>query len=215
VRRRNTLKILIVDDDALIRDGLKMILESEEGFTVTGTACNGQEAVKMCSETQPDIILMDIRMPVMDGVQATHHIKEQYKNIKILLLTTFKDSEYIRSAVKYGAEGYVLKSNSSESIIESIKTICQGNVVYGKEVAGLLSDLVDKERRLTCEELNITQKEFEMMESISKGLSNKEISEKLFMSEGTVRNNISTLLDKLDLRDRTQLAIFFIRKLER
>lgn len=209
------MKILIVDDDALIRDGLKMILESEEGFTVTGTASNGREAVKMCGDLQPDIILMDIRMPVMDGVQATHLIKEQFRNVKILLLTTFKDTEYIRSAVKYGAEGYVLKSNSSESIIEGIKAVCQGNVVYGKEVAGLLSDMVEKEKKLTCEELNITQKEFEIMEYISKGLSNKEISEKLFMSEGTLRNNISVLLDKLDLRDRTQLAIFFIRKLER
>ena len=209
------MRILIVDDDALIRDGLKMILECEEGFEVVGTASNGQEAVKLCRETLPDIVLMDIRMPLMDGVQATQNIKEQFRNIKVLLLTTFKDSEYIRSAVKYGAEGYVLKSNSSESIIESIKTICQGNVVFEKEVAGVISDMMGKEKKLSCEDLNVTPKEFELMELVSKGYSNKEISEKLFMSEGTVRNNISVLLDKLDLRDRTQLAIFFIRKLEK
>jgi DNA-binding NarL/FixJ family response regulator len=209
------LKILIVDDDALIRDGLKMILETEEGFTVAGTASNGQEAVRICSETQPDIVLMDIRMPVMDGVQATQLIKERFRNIKVLLLTTFKDTEYIRSAIKYGAEGYVLKSNSSASIIESIKTILQGNVVYEKEVAGMISDMMGKEKKLSAEELDITKREFEMMELISKGFSNREISEKLYMSEGTVRNYISTLLDKLDLRDKTQLAIFFIRKLEK
>ncbi len=209
------MRILIVDDDALIREGLKMILETEEGFTVAGTAPNGQEAVKICREVQPDIVLMDIRMPVMDGVQATQLIKEQFRNIKVLLLTTFKDSEYIRSAVKFGAEGYVLKSNSSESIIESIKAVCQGNVVYEKEVAGMISDMMGREKKLSPEGLNVTQKEYEIMELISKGLSNREIAEKLYMSEGTVRNNISVLLDKLNLRDRTQLAIFFIRRLEK
>lgn len=208
------MKLLIVDDDALIRDGLKMILEAEEGFTVAGTASNGQEALRMCQELQPEIVIMDIRMPVMDGVQATKLIKEQFWGIRILLLTTFKDTEYIRSAVKFGAEGYVLKSNSSDSIIESIRAVYRGNVVYGKEIAGLLSQLVENEKKLTCDELGITNKEYEIMELISSGLSNREISEKLFMSEGTIRNNISTLLDKLDLRDRTQLAIFFIRKLE-
>lgn len=209
------MKLLVVDDDSLIREGLKMILEAEEGFSVAGTASNGQEALKMCRELQPEIVIMDIRMPVMDGVQATKLIKEQFRDIRILLLTTFKDIEYIRSAVKFGAEGYVLKSDSSESIIESIRSVYSGNVVYGKEVAGLLSDLVEKDRKLTCEELNITQKEYEIMELVSNGLSNREISEKLFMSEGTVRNNISVLLDKLELRDRTQLAIFYIRKLEK
>lgn len=209
------MRILIVDDDTLIRDGLKIILETEEGFTVTGTASNGQEAVKACIETQPDVVVMDIRMPIMDGVQATRLIKEQFKNVKILLLTTFKDSEYIRCAVKYGAEGYVLKSNSTESIIESIKAICKGNVVYGKEVAGLISDMMGREKTLSHEKLGITPKEYEIMELISRGFCNKEISQKLFVSEGTLRNNISVLLSKLNLRDRTQLAVFFIREVER
>lgn len=208
------MRILIVDDDALIRDGLKMILENEEGFSVVGTASNGQEALNLCCKTQPDIILMDIRMPIMDGVQATKLIKEQYSSIKILLLTTFKDTEYIRSAVKNGAEGYILKSNSTESIIESIKTIDQGNVVYQREVAGVISDMMDKDQKLSVEELGLTQKEYEIMSLISQGLSNKEISQSLYISEGTIRNNISTILNKLNLRDRTQLAVFFIRKLE-
>lgn len=208
------MRILIVDDDTLVREGLKMILETEADFTVAGTAPNGQEAVRLCRELSPDVVLMDIRMPVMDGVEATRLIKQQNEKVKILLLTTFKDSEYIRSAINYGAEGYVLKSNTSESIIESIRAVYQGNVVFEKEIVGVISDMMGREKKLTPKELNITQKEYEIMELISKGLSNKEISEKLYMSEGTIRNNISTLLDKLELRDRTQLAIFFIRKLE-
>lgn len=208
------MRILIVDDDALIRDGIKMILEHEDDFEVVGTAANGKEAIDLCKETYPDIVLLDIRMPVMDGVEATKLIKELFNKVKVLLLTTFKDSEYIRSAIKYGAEGYVLKSSSSESIIESIRTISQGNVVYEKEVARLISEMVKKEQKVSFKDLKITQREYELMELISKGLSNKEIAEKLYMSEGTIRNNISALLDKLGFRDRTQLAIFFIRKLE-
>lgn len=203
-----------MDDDTLVREGLRMILESEEGFTIVGTASNGEEALKLCSLVQPEVVIMDIRMPVMDGVEATKLIKEKYKDIKILLLTTFKDVEYIRSAVMHGAEGYVLKSNSSENIIESIKTVYQGNVVFEKEIASRISNMMTKNKTLSMEELNITQKEYSIMELLSKGCSNKEISEKLYMSEGTARNNISALLDKLDLRDRTQLAIFFIRNLE-
>ncbi|MDW7675098.1 MAG: response regulator transcription factor [Bacillota bacterium] len=209
------MRILIVDDDALIRDGLKMILENEDGFEVVGSAVNGKDALNLCRVVHPDIVLMDIRMPVMDGVEATRYIKEHFSSIKVLLLTTFKDVEYIRNAIKYGAEGYVLKSNSSESIIEGIKAVFQGNVVYEKEVARLISGMMEKDEKISWTDLNITPKEYEIMDLVSKGMSNREISEKLYMSEGTIRNYISTLLDKLELRDRTQLAIFFIRKLEK
>lgn len=209
------MKVLIVDDDALIRDGLKILLELEEDIEVVGTAPNGYEAIKVCEKTQPDVVLMDIRMPVMDGVQATKQIKEQYKNIKVLMLTTFKDVEYIRSAVKCGAEGYILKSKPSESIIESLRTVYAGNVVFEKEVAGLLSEMVEaEENKKSLEDLNLTSKECDIMKLISLGLSNKEIAEKLYISEGTIRNYISGILVKLDLRDRTQLAIFYIRNIE-
>lgn len=214
MRRGKSLKVLIVDDDTLVREGLKMILEHEEGIEVVGVAADGKDALEKCRETYPDIILMDIRMPLMDGVEATRLIKEQFSKIKVLLLTTFKDSEYIRSAIKYGAEGYVLKSSSSESIIESIRTVYKGNVVYEKEIARAISDMVSSEKKISMKELNITQKEYDLMFLVSEGFSNKQIAEKLFMTEGTIRNNISTLLEKLGLRDRTQLAIFFIKKLE-
>lgn len=209
------MRVLIVDDDALIRDGLKIILENEEDFEVAGTASNGEEAVRLCKVTNPDVVLMDIRMPIMDGVEATRSIKQQFPSVKVLLLTTFKDIEYIRRAVKNGAEGYVLKSNSSESILESIRAVHKGNVVFEKEVAKIISDMMDKNNKISPVDLQITDREYKLMELVAEGLSNKEIAEKLYMSEGTIRNNISVLLDKLQLRDRTQLAIFYIRKLEK
>lgn len=209
------MKILIADDDALIRDGLKLILETVEDFEVAGTAANGLEAVKLCEASRPDVVLMDIRMPVMDGVQATQRIKAQFRDVKVLLLTTFKDTGYIRSAVKYGADGYILKSNPAESIIESIRAVARGNVVYEKEIASALSSLVAEEKKLTPEEANLTARELELMKLIADGNSNKEIAAVLYMSEGTVRNMTSGLLDKLNLRDRTQLAVYYIRKIEK
>lgn len=209
------MKILIVDDDALIRDGLKMILELEEDIEVIGTASNGEIAYDMCREVCPDIVLMDIRMPVIDGVKATKMIKKEYNDVKVLLLTTFKDSEYISNAVKCGAEGYILKSRSSESIIEIIRSVADGNVILDKEVASLLSEMVEDEgNTISYKDLDLTEREIEIIELVSRGMSNKEISEAVFISEGTVRNYISTILAKLDLRDRTQLAIFYLRNLE-
>ncbi len=205
------MKVLIADDDALIRDGLKIILELEKDMEVVGTAANGQDCISLCLEKSPDLVLMDIRMPVMDGVQAAKLIKEQFANIKILFLTTFKDTEYIISGIKYGAEGYVLKSSSPEVIIDSLRMIERGNVVYGKDIAAMLSDMVQNNRTITPEEVGISQKEFEIMRCICDGLSNKEIADKLYMGEGTVRNYISNILEKLQLRDRTQLAVFYMK----
>jgi DNA-binding NarL/FixJ family response regulator len=209
------MKILIVDDDALIRDGLAMILETEDDMEIVGTASNGQEAVNLCGKTQPDVVLMDIRMPVMDGVQATKNIKEQFRAVRVLLLTTFKDSDYIKSAINYGADGYVLKSCGADRLVDSIRAVYGGNVVLEKEIASALTKLMPKAEKLTPEELGITKKEYEIMELVGRGLSNKEIAAQLYISEGTLRNNISVLLEKLQLRDRTQLAIFYIRRLEK
>jgi DNA-binding NarL/FixJ family response regulator len=208
------MKILVADDDALIRDGLRLILETVEGFEVVGAAANGQEAVKLCAAVMPDVVLMDIRMPVLDGVQATRQIKEQFRDVKVLLLTTFKDTEYIRSAVKHGADGYILKSMPAEGIIESIRSVARGNVVYEKEIASALSGMMTQDKKPSPAEEEITARELEIMKLIAEGRSNKEIAASLFITEGTVRNATSALLDKLNLRDRTQLAIYYIRRLE-
>ncbi len=205
------MRVLLADDDALIRDGLKMILELEDDIEVIGTAANGQEAIAQCTEKLPDVVLMDIRMPIMDGVQATKLIKEQFGTVKVLFLTTFKDIEYIRSGVKYGAEGYVLKTSSSECIIDSLRMVVRGNVVYDKVIAEMLSDMVVNNKHISPKEVGITQKEYEIMKCICDGLSNKEIADTLFMGEGTVRNYISNILEKLQLRDRTQLAVFYMK----
>lgn len=206
-----SLKKLIADDDALIREGLKILLELEEGFEVIGTANNGQEAFEFCKTSKPDIVLMDIRMPVMDGVLGTGLIKKQFKDIKVVILTTFKDDEYIKEAVKSGAEGYILKNQPSDSIIESLKAVWKGNAVFEQEVAGALSSMLQYESRQSFESLNISQREYEILELVAEGLSNREIAKKLFLSEGTTRNYVTGLLDKFGLRDRTQLAVQFLK----
>lgn len=206
------MKVLIVDDDALIRDSLKIILDLEEDIEVVGCAKNGQEAFEFCKNNDVDVVLMDIRMPVCDGVLGTKMIKELNKSIKILILTTFMDDEYIYQALKNGAEGYILKNQSSDSIIESLRAVFKGNVVFEREVAKVLTRI--KPKKKSYDDYGLTEKEFQILKYIGEGLSNKEISQKLYLSEGTVRNYITTLLDKLNLRDRTQLAIFYIKNFE-
>lgn len=207
------MRILIVDDDALIRDSLSIILELEEDFEVVGTAKNGQEAFEMCKEKYPDIVLMDVRMPVLDGVLGTKLIKSSFSDIKIIILTTFKDDEYIKEAVKNGAEGYILKNQSSDSIVETIRTVEKGNAVFEKEIARTLSAMLKNVSYESKPVINteLTPRELDILKLIAEGLSNKEIAAKLYLSEGTVRNYVTNLLEKLELRDRTQLAIFYIK----
>lgn len=205
------MKVLIVDDDALIRDSLSMLLEMDSYFEVMGTASNGQEAYQACQKVQPDIILMDIRMPVMDGVLGTRLIKEHFPNIHIVILTTFKDDEYITEALKNGAAGYILKSQPADSIIESLKAVAKGNIVLEKNVAHTISAMLRKELQKPAGKYDLTEREKEVLELLGQGLSNKEIANKLYLSEGTVRNYVTTLLEKFNLRDRTQLAIFYLK----
>ena len=205
------MKVLIVDDDALIREGLKIILEIEKDIEVVGCARDGQEAVEMCGRLIPDIVLMDIRMPIMDGVLGTKQIKNQFKNIKVVILTTFKDDEYIKEAIKSGAEGYILKNQSSDSIIESLRAVNKGNNVFEREVAGTLSAMLKNEKKIDFGKLELSTRELEILKLVGEGFTNKEISDKLFLGEGTVRNYVTTLLEKLNFRDRTQLAIFYVK----
>jgi DNA-binding NarL/FixJ family response regulator len=205
------LKVLIVDDDTLIREGLKILLEIENDIEVIGTASNGKEALEACKISKPDIVLMDIRMPILDGVLGTKLIKEYSKEIKIVILTTFKDDEYIKQAIKNGAEGYVLKNQSSDSIIESLRIVEKGNAVYEKEVADTITSMLREGVKKNPSNFNISERHFEILKLIGEGLSNREIASTLFLSEGTVRNYVTELLEKLSLRDRTQLAIFYLK----
>jgi DNA-binding NarL/FixJ family response regulator len=205
------LKVLIVDDDALIRDGLKILIDLESDLDVVGTAINGIDALEKCKLFNPDIVLMDIRMPVLDGVLGTKLIKEYSRNIKVVILTTFKDDEYIKEALKNGASGYVLKNQSSDSIIECLRAVAKGNTVFESEIADTISSMLRSEIRKEPSTFNLSEREFDILKLIGEGLSNREISIKLFLSEGTVRNYVTELLEKLEFRDRTQLAIFYLK----
>ena len=204
------IKILIVDDEKLIRDGLKIILSTYDDIEVVGLCEDGYNALNFIRENPVDIILMDIRMPKCDGVLGTRLIKEEFEDIKILILTTFSDMEYIQEALKYGASGYLLKDSSYDLIYEGIKAAIKGNIVVHPEIADKLLSNISRDRE-NIEKIkihNLTDREITIIKEIAKGLSNKEIGEKLYLSEGTIKNNVSNILSKLHLRDRTQIAIF-------
>lgn len=203
------IKIIIVDDEKLIREGLKLMLLTYEDIEVVGTAANGYEALELCKNNIVDVVLMDIRMGLCDGVKGTRLIKEQFKKVKVLILTTFNDEEYIKEALSYGAFGYMLKDSSHEVIYNSIKSAHSGNMVIHPEAATKIIEGTSKNREaMDIGKYGLQEKEIRIIEGIARGLSNKEISEELFLSEGTIKNNITNILSKLSLRDRTQIAIF-------
>ncbi len=212
------IKILIADDQELIRDSLRIVLSGNPDFSVN-TAANGIEVVRAVRRDKPDVILMDIRMPEMDGVQCTQIIKENYPEIKIIILTTFDDDEYIFSALKHGASGYLLKGISADRLIEAIHKVYHGNAMINEDIAGKVVKMFSQMARenaavITVDEdyiREITESEWKVIGLVSKGLSNKEIAAELFLTEGSVRNYLSSVLKKLDLRDRTQLAIWAVQ----
>jgi len=205
------LKLLIVDDDALIRESLSILLGLDAAIEVVGTAQNGQEGYELCAKLKPDIVLMDVRMPIMDGVLGTKLIKSSFNEIKVVILTTFKDDEYIKEALKNGAQGYILKNQASDSIIDSLKAVIKGNMVFEKNVAETITSSINYESKNNLKDFNLTEREMDILSLIGDGLSNKEIASKLYLGEGTIRNYITNLLEKLELRDRTQLAIFYLK----
>ncbi len=208
------MRILLVDDDALIRDSLKIIFELEKDFQTIKTASNGQEALEICQKEKIDIILMDIQMPVMDGVLATKRIKELFPQIKIIMLTTFKDDNYIKQALKNGAESYILKSQAADTIIESVRMTYKGSSVFQKEIVASLATMLKEGSNRNKQNYQLTEREFKVFKLIGAGLSNKEIAAQLYLSEGTIRNQVTVLLEKLGLRDRTQLAIHYVKNFE-
>lgn len=203
------MNIIIIDDDRLVSTSLKTIVETEKDITVVAVGCSGREAVSLYMQHHPDIVLMDIRMQDMTGLEAGEVILSRDPDAKVLFLTTFSDDEYIIRAMKAGAKGYLLKQDF-ESIVPSLKAVEAGQRVFGDDIIAKLPSLLTDDH-CDISGYGITQKEFEIMERIAQGLSNREIAEKLYLSEGTVRNSISIILQKLRLRGRTQIAIFYYK----
>jgi DNA-binding NarL/FixJ family response regulator len=202
------LKVLVVDDDKLVANSLKTILETDADIEVVGTLNSGEQAVEQYAKLLPDVVLMDIRMQGMTGLEAAQHILANYPEARILFLTTFSDNEYIARALKIGVKGYLLKQNF-ESIVPSVKTVFAGQRVFGDEIVTKMPNI--RGSADSFESFGLSDREVELLTQIADGLSNREIAQKLYLSEGTVRNYVSTMLDKLNLRDRTQLAIFYYK----
>lgn len=206
------IRLLLVDDQTLIRQGLASLLSLEEDFEIVGHAGHGDEAVKMVNNVHPDLVLMDIRMPIMDGVEATRIIRETNPNIKILVLTTFDEDEYIVQAMQAGASGYLLKDAPTEQLATAIRSVHNGFTQLGPTIAPkLFSRLNAPSSTSTLKEdaqTMFTGRELEILKLLGQGKSNKEIAQTLFITEGTVKNHITKILSQLNARDRTQAALW-------
>ena len=204
------MRVVVVDDDKLVAISLKTILEASGKITVEALGNGGADAIALFNEHKPDVLLMDIRMQDMTGLEAAEQILDRNPDAKILFLTTFSDDEYILKALNIGAKGYILKQDF-EGIVPALDAVFGGQSVFGGEIVGKLPSLVQTKENFDFAKYQISEKEEEIIEQVAEGLSNKEIAEKLFLSEGTVRNYISVILEKLELRDRTQLAVFYYK----
>lgn len=208
------ISVLIVDDDPFIRESMHVILGLDPQFHVAGVCSNGQEAAEFARQQPVDVVLMDIRMPICDGVQGTKLLQALDKPPAVLILTTFDDDEYIAQAIRNGANGYLLKNVPPSRIISGIKTVHEGSMLIHPDIARKLAGMlemqrVDNNKTLTID--GLTGTESQIVHHIADGQSNKEIAASLFLSEGTVKNYITEILHKLQLRDRTQIAIFYLK----
>lgn len=207
----NTINVMLVDDQTIIRDGIRSILETNEDISVIGEAGNGKDAYEKTSELKPNVILMDIRMPEMDGVEATRLIKKDYPKTVIIVLTTFDDDEYIIKAMTYGASGYLLKDIGSDKLVQAIRDGMSGNIILPGRVAAKITSRLSQSNStdsdVTIEDF--TERETEIIRLMTQGKSNKEIAESLFLSVGTVKNYISQIYLKIDVNDRANAVLIF------
>jgi DNA-binding NarL/FixJ family response regulator len=207
------IRLLLVDDQVLVREGLRSLLEAKPDLEVVGEAENGQQAVAEAIVLLPDVVLMDVRMPIMDGVAATRSLHDQAPQIKVLILTTFGDEEYVTQAMRYGAQGYLLKDTPSEELAEAIRAVQKGYTHFGpglfeKMIAAPVVDVVEAPTSELPEYEELTPREQEVLRLIAAGKSNREIAAALYISERTVKNHVNSILRRLNLRDRTQAAIW-------
>ncbi|MEA5604128.1 response regulator transcription factor [Nostoc sp. UHCC 0252] len=207
------IKVLLVDDQGLIRQGLRALLELESDLEIVGEAENGEQAIDCVAEFQPDVVLLDIRMPIMDGVAATREIQKRFPKTKILVLTTFDDDEYVSAALRNGAMGYLLKDTPSEELAVAIRAVYKGYTQLGPGIVRKLltqfSNAIPTQSPPVPSSLTeLTPREKEVLRLIATGASNREIAQELYISEGTVKNHVTNILNRLNLRDRTQAAIW-------
>lgn len=212
------IKVLIAEDQEIIRQSLEIMLSKKPDIQIVGSAENGRETIRLTRKLLPDVILMDIRMPEMDGVQCIKIIKEALPQIKIIVLTTFDDDEYVFNALKNGASGYLLKGISVGELVEAIKIVHSGGALINPNIAvkvvKFFSQMANADYRVNVDEnvlSDLSKSELKIIQLIGMGMSNKEITDKLKLSEGTVRNYISSILSKLNFRDRTQIAIYAVQ----
>ncbi len=207
------IRVLLVDDQGLIRQGLRVLLELEPDLEIVGEAENGEQAINLVAKFQPDVVLLDIRMPIMDGVAATREIQKRFAKTKILVLTTFDDDEYVSAALQNGAMGYLLKDTPSEELAVAIRAVYKGYTQLGP---GIVKKLLTQFSHVALTQsppvpsslAELTPREKEVLQLIATGASNREIAQQLYISEGTVKNHVTNILNRLNLRDRTQAAIW-------
>lgn len=207
------MKIIICDDQAVVRDGLELLLSLEKDFQIVGCAQDGAEALELTAQRQPDLVLMDLKMPGMNGIEATRQIRARFPHVKVLVLTTYDDDEWLFDAIRAGASGYLLKDTPREKVIEAVRGTLAGKSFVDPSVAGKLLAQVSSQQSQPASLLTekLTGRKTDVLRLLARGLTNAEIAAQLYLSEGTVRNHISAILEKLGVTDRTQAALLALR----
>jgi DNA-binding NarL/FixJ family response regulator len=207
------MKVVICDDQAIVRDGLEMMLKLEPDVEIVGMADDGAAAVELVARKTPDLVLMDLKMPVMNGVEATRQIRAKFSGVKVLVLTTYDDDEWVFDAIQAGASGYLLKDTPRDEVIKAVRGTVAGKTYVDPAVAGKVLRQASSRQTQPVTRITslLTEREIEVLRSIARGLNNKDIADNLFLSEGTVRNHVSTILAKLGVSDRTQAAVIAIQ----
>ena len=205
------IKVIIIDDDSFICASLKTILQADPDIEVAAAGTSGEESIRLFESLRPDVLLMDIRMGALSGLEAGERILRKYPDARVIFLTTFSDDEYIVKALRMGAKGYLIKQNA-EAVAPAIKAIMSGQSVFGSEITSKLPSFIDDNKKPDLSRHGFSARETDVIELVAKGLNNREIADMLHLGEGTVRNYLSVVLEKLGLRDRTQLAVFYYRR---